>query len=85
MKWMKVYIVSAGLGLTRRRQRTGAALATGSCNATALPSETRDNAAKQLYWRLKRLGLESTPNNNINYNNNYMFIYTIYRLKNAML
>lgn len=41
---------------------------------------------KQLYWRLKRLGLESTPsNNNNNYNNNYMFIYTIYRLKNAML
>lgn len=61
------------------------ALATGSCNATAPPSETRGNAAKQLDWRLKRLGLESTPNNNINYNNNYMFIYTIYRLKNAML
>lgn len=46
-----------------------------------LPSETRDNASKQLYWRLKRLGLESTPSNNNNYNNNYMFIYTIYRLK----
>lgn len=34
---------------------------------------------------LKRLDLESTPRNNNNYNNNYMFIYTIYRLKNAML
>lgn len=54
-----------------------------SYNAMVLPSETRDNASKQLYWRLKRLGLESTPSNN-NYNN-YMFIYTIYRLKNAML
>lgn len=55
----------------------------GSHTATPLPSETRENAAKQLYWRLKRLGLESTPSNNINYNN--MFIYTIYRLKNVML
>lgn len=56
-----------------------------SYNAMVLPSETRDNASKQIYWRLKRLGLESTPSNNNNYNNNYMFIYTIYRLKNAML
>lgn len=56
-----------------------------SYNAMVLPSETRDNASKQLYWRLKRLGLESTPSNNNNYNNNYMFIYTIYRLKNTML
>lgn len=75
---MKVSIVSAGLGLRLGQSSRDRA-------ATALPSETRENAAKQLDWRLRRLGLESTPSNNINYNNNYMFIYTIYRLKNAML
>lgn len=86
---LMVYIVHVWLNLntvmSEERHNGTATLRNCSYNAMVLPSETRDNALKQLYWRLKRLGLESTPSNNNNYNNNYMFIYTIYRLKNAML